>query len=226
MRAYLRNLGTITFGNTYLVHTNSLSNKVILNYLSSLKSAARQYKWDLSHTISFHLTLDLSPSTTPLPLPLGPCGIFALRTMTLISTTCNILDAPPPHFIELPFCWHFFAFLRMSNEAPIPDSNLILIDTNFLRQNVIFHHPGTHVLRKWTKTLQETSFHHCVQIPLITNRTLCPVRAHQELMQSRPLSPLSPLSWSSSTVWTYLQNTSQAPSIVPLTFAYVIPSHL
>ena len=30
--------------------------------------------------------------------------------------------------------------------------------------------------------------------------------------------------WRSSAVWTYLQNASQAPSIVPLTFASIIPS--
>ena len=158
---------------------------------------------------------------------------------------------------------------------------------HFLRQDIIFHHPGAHVLLKWRKTLEETSSHHLVQIPLLTNSTLCPVRALQELMQSRLLPPSFPLFvhnsppfhpvidtilqdglrkvltylgipltghgfhtfrrsgaalaydnnvdlqhimahglWRSSAVWTYLQNASQAPSIVPLTFASVIPSHL
>ena len=158
---------------------------------------------------------------------------------------------------------------------------------HFLRHDIIFHYPGAHVLLKWTKTLQESSSHHLVQIPLLANPILCPVRALQELIQSRPLPPSSPLFvhksppfnlvidttlrdglrkvlthlgipltghgfhtfrrsgatlaydnnvdlqhimahglWRSSAVWTYLQNASQAPSIVPLTFASVIPSHL
>ena len=31
--------------------------------------------------------------------------------------------------------------------------------------------------------------------------------------------------WRSSAIWTYLQNASQAPSIIPSTFARVIPTH-
>ena len=174
----------------------------------------------------------------------------------------------------------------MSNVAPHSrfkfDSNM-----HFLRQDVIFTHSGAHVLLKWTKTLQETSSLHLVQIPLLFNPTVCPVRALQELIQSRLLPLSSPLFvhnsppfhlvidttlqdglrkvlmylgipltghgfhtfrrsgatlaydnnvdlqhimahglWRSSAVWTYLQNASQAPSIVPLTFASVIPSHI
>ena len=159
------------------------------------------------------------------------------------------------------------------------------LNRHFLRQDIIFHHQGAHVLFKWTKTLQETSSHHLVQIPLLSNSALCPVRALQELMQSRPLPASSPHFvhnspafhsvidttlrdglrkvlthlgipltghgfhtfrrsgatlaydnnvdlrhimahglWRSSADWTY-QNASQAPSIVPFTFASVIPSH-
>ena len=174
----------------------------------------------------------------------------------------------------------------MSNVAP---HSRFKFDPNrhFLRQDIIFHPPGAHVLLKWTKTLQESSSHHLVQIPLLSNPTLCPVRAIQDLIQSRPLPPSFPLFvhnsppfhpvidttirdglrkilvhlgipltghgfhtfrrsgatlaydnnvdlqhimahglWRSSAVWTYLQNASQAPSIVPLTFASIIPSRL
>ena len=32
--------------------------------------------------------------------------------------------------------------------------------------------------------------------------------------------------WRSSTVWIYLQNASQAPSIIPTTFSSIVPKHL
>ena len=174
----------------------------------------------------------------------------------------------------------------MSNVAAHSRFN-VYSSRHFLRQKIIFHHPGAHVLLKWTKTLQQTSSHDLVQIPLLTNSTLCPVQVLQELLQSRPLPPSFPLFvhnsptfhpvidtslrdglrkvltylgiplsghgfhtfrrsgatlaydnnvdllhimahglWHSSAVWTFLQNASQALSIVTLTFASVIPSHL
>ena len=87
-------------------NSNSLSPKVILNYLSSLKFAARQYNWDFSPTILFWLTPGAFPST-PSFNP-TPRGIFDLRTLAQISTTCNILDDPPS--IGLLSYWHSLPF--------------------------------------------------------------------------------------------------------------------
>ena len=173
------------------LHSNSLSYKVILNYLSSLKFAARQYNWDLkifSHHLILAYTRSISINSSFNPTPQG---IFDLTTLALISKTCNILDDPPPPPYRAAFLLAFFAFLRMSNVAP---HSRFKFDPNrhFLRHDIIFHHPGAHVLLKWTKTLQETSSHHLVQIPLLSNVILCPVRALKEPMQSRPLPPSSP----------------------------------
>ena len=80
----------------------------------------------------------------------------------------------------------------MSNMAP---HSRFKFDSNrhFLRQDVIFADPGAHILLKWTKTLQDRSAHHFVQIPSLANHIICPVRALQQLLQSRPLPPSSPL---------------------------------
>ena len=136
------------------------------------------------------------------------------------------------------------------------------------------------------KTLLHHKSHHVIQIPSIENIFLCPVRALQALLKSRPLPPSFPLFanfsyphhqvidthiknalekvlafknfplkgfgfhtfrhsgatfvfdhnvalqnimahglWRSSAAWIYLQNASQAPSIIPTTFATHIPSH-
>ena len=58
---------------------------------------------------------------------------------------------------------------------------------------MLFLHPGTHILLKWTKTLQDRSAHHFVQIPKLNNSHLCPIRAIRELIQSRPLPAHAPL---------------------------------
>ena len=107
------------------LHSKPLSHKVILNYLSSIKSVGRKYKWNL-HPFSHHLILSYIRSISINSIN---------RTLALMSTTCNILD-DPPSFIRLPFCLFFFAFLRISNVAPHSrfkfDSN-----THFLRQYII-----------------------------------------------------------------------------------------
>ena len=64
---------------------------------------------------------------------------------------------------------------------------------HILHQDVLFLHPGAHILLKWTKTLQDRSAHHFVQIPNLKNPRLCPVRAIKELIESGPLPPHAPL---------------------------------
>ena len=69
-------------------------------------------------------------------------------------------------------------------------SNLILIYSwHILKQDVIFQELGAHILVKWTKTLQEKSAHHFVQVPTLHNKVSCPVLAIQQLLASRKLVP-------------------------------------
>ena len=171
----------------------------------------------------------------------------------------------------------------MSNCAPHA-GRLFDPSKHFLRQDAIFQPPGIHLILKWTKTLQDHKSYHVVHLPFIDNILLCPVRALQALLKSRPLHPTAPLFanryppfsqfidthirdalrfvlssrniptsgygfhtfrrsgatfafdnnvslqnsmshglWRSNSVWTYLQNASVAPSIIPSTFACRIP---
>ena len=174
----------------------------------------------------------------------------------------------------------------MPNIAP---HSRLKFDPNkqILRQDILFQEPGTHLILKWAKTLQDRSSHHFVQIPSLRNKHLCPVLAIKNLIKSRHLDPNDPLFahkcmpfhsvldttirdvlkevlthigiplighgfhtfrrsgatlaygnniqlqhimahglWRSAAVWTYLQNASLAPSVVPTTFAAIIPHKL
>ena len=266
------------------LHVNSLSHKVILNYLSSLKHSATRFHWPLS-PFTNHLVRDYLRSIS-INSQFAPTsrGVFDLSTMAAISRACEILD--DPLLFRAIFLTAFFAFFRMSNMAP---HSRFKFDPNkhILRQDVLFHQPGAHILMKWTKTLQDNKSHHFVQIPALQNKVLCPVRAIQQLLASRHLPPAFPLFvhkdppyhpvidttirlglrkvllhigvpllghsfhtfrrsgatlaydnniqlqhimahglWRSDAVWTYLQNASLAPSIIPTTFAGIIPHNL
>ena len=198
-----------------------------------------------------------------------------------MSKACDSLGDPP--LFRAIFLVAFYAFFRLSNIAP-HSARQFSKDKHFLRQDLIFQPPGAHLLVKWAKNLQDCNSSDIVQIPMLDNFFLCPVRALQTLLQSCPLPPQAPLFaqafpphqqvidtqvrdalrsvlailnispsghgshtfrrsgatfafdnniplqnimahglWHSSAVWTYLQNASQAPSIIPSTFASVIP---
>ena len=172
------------------LYNNSVSYKVMLNYVSSLKKAAIKYHWHpevLSHRLVSEYLRSISINTRFAPTPRG---IFDLTTLALISQACDILVDPP--LFRAIFLLAFFAFLRMSNIAP---HSRFKFDAqrHFLRQDVIFAEPGAHILIKWTKTLQDSSAHHFVQIPVLKNVTLCPVLALRKLLDSIPFPPSSPL---------------------------------
>ena len=263
------------------LYANSLSHKVIHNYISSIKSAAKRFHWPIppfSHHLVTSFLRSISINST---LPPTPRGVFDLSALAAISRACSILD--DPDLFRAVFLVAFFAFLRMSNVAPHSRFKFDPL-RHILRQDVIFQDPGAHILIKWTKTLQDRSAHHFVQIPALSNKTLCPVSAIQKVLTSRQLPGTSPLFshknipyhpvidttirdslrkvlshlgipllghgfhtfrrsgatlaydnniqlqhimahglWRSATVWTYLQNASLAPSIIPSTFAAIIP---
>ena len=253
-------------------------------YLSSIKKAASRYHWSLSPfshlaVLAYLRSISINSSFAPTPR-----GIFDLTTLALISRACNILE--DPILFRAAFLTAFFAFFRMSNVAP---HSRFKFDPNrhILRQDVIFHPPGAHILVKWTKTLQDRNSHHFVQIPALQNENLCPVMAIKQLLASRQLPSSAPLFvhktlphhpvidttirdslrkilnnlgipllghgfhtfrrsgatlaydnniqlqhimshglWRSAAVWTYLQKASLAPSIIPTTFAAIIPHHI
>ena len=78
------------------LYANSLSHRVILNDISSIKLAARRFHWPLSpfshHLIHSYLR-SISINSASLPTPRG---IFDLTSLAAISRACSILqDAIP-----------------------------------------------------------------------------------------------------------------------------------
>ena len=172
------------------LYQNHIYPQVIKNYVSSLNSMARTYNIpaeDLSHVAVAHYLRIFSINSTFRPTPRG---IFDIRTLCHTSKVCDSLT--DPLLFRAIFLTAFYAFLRMSNIAP-HSLKAFDVTRHFLRQNLIFHHPGAHLLVKWTKTLQDNRSHHWVQLPKLDNMYLCLVRALSALLSSRKLPPTSPL---------------------------------
>ena len=156
------------------LYSNALSPKVFKNYLSSISSATTFYHLDpgpLADPAISRFIRNITINSTFSPTPRG---IFTIEMLYQISVACDIiLDWL---LFRAIFLTSYFAFLRMSYIAPhsIKKFNS---SWHFLRQDVIFGHPGAHIIIKWTKTLQDNKSHHIVQIPQLSNIYLCPVRA-------------------------------------------------
>ena len=90
------------------------------------------------------------------------------------------------HLLRAIFLVAFYGFLRTENISP---HSFKTFDTSkhFLTQNLIFAPSGAHLIINWTKTLQDSTTSHVVQLPSINNYCLCPVRALRVLLQSRNL---------------------------------------
>ena len=172
------------------LHLNNISPTVIKSYISSISSMAKSFGLDYSavanhHVIKYLVSISINSKFAPTPR-----GLFDIKTMYHISISCDILT--DPIIFRAIFLTAYFGFLRMSNMAP---HSLKKFDSSkhFLRRDVQFLPPGVHLRIKWTKTLQDNSSHHIVQLPLLKNIYLCPVRALQALLNSRDLPPSAPL---------------------------------
>ena len=172
------------------LYQSSLSPKVISNYFASIRSMAKFYNIehsDLSHIAVSRFLRSITINYRFSPTPRGVVDIY---TLYRISLACDSLS--DPILFRAIFLTAFFAFLRMSNVAS-HSARAFDPDHHFLRQDLIFADPGGHLLIKWTKTLQSFNSHHIVQLPILDNIMLCPVRALRALLSSRPLSPSQPL---------------------------------
>ena len=172
------------------LYNNKISCKVIKHYFLSLSNCAAFYNLDTKHFTHpllsrFLRSISINSSFSP-----SPKGIFDIRTIYLISLSCDILS--DPLLFRAIFLVSFYGFLRMSNIAP---HSLSKFDPNkhFLRKDLIFGHPRAHLVMKWSKTLQSSHSYHIVQLPSISNPFLCPVTALKTLLKSRPLPPSFPL---------------------------------
>ena len=266
-----------------LIH-NKISPKVVANYVSSLKTVSKLFF--IPSGALYHTSVSLYLRSIAINLPYSPTprGVFSLSVLQSISQSCDLLE--DPELFRAIFLVAFFGFLRMSNVAPHSRAKFDP-SRHILRQDVVFAYPGIHLILKWTKTLQERSSHHIVQLPQLDNKWLCPVRAVRNLLKSRQLPPNAPLFaslspphhqiidtpiryalksilrslnyplaghvfhsfrisgatlaydnsiplqnimahglWRSSSVWYYLEQASMAPSIIPLTFASIVPPSL
>ena len=120
----------------------------------------------------------------------------ALITIPILQKIVQVCDTIAyGQVYKASFLLAFFAFLRLSNIAPVSSTSFDP-SRHFLRGDIIFAPPpppGAHVILKWAKAMQSSSKYQVIQIPFLKNSPLCPVSAIKALLASFPAHKSSPL---------------------------------
>ena len=90
------------------------------------------------------------------------------------------------------FLLAFYGLLHISNIAP-PCSKAFDKERHFLRQDVTFAYPGTHLRLKWAKNLQAPERIHVVKLPCVDDPLMCPTQTLRALLGKCILKPSDPL---------------------------------
>ena len=134
--------------------SQSLSSRVILNYMSALKHYFLRYSWRAGVLSSPLVISMLKGIKLSVHKPPTPKMLFILGHLREISGLCEYF--PSPITYRAAFLTAFYGFLRISNIAPLTPLFRKLFDASkhFIRGDVIFTYPGCHLPLKWAKNLQ------------------------------------------------------------------------
>ena len=173
----------------FLVQNGSRAH-TLNSYLSVFNHYFKLFDIDTAHVSHRKVQLFIkSVSMNSAYVPKYKAIITIPTLLTLVQACDNIAFG---QVYKAAFLLAFFAFLRLSNIAPVTPKSFDPT-RHFLRCDVIFGPPGAHVILKWAKAMQSSSKHQVIQIPLIRNSPLCPVSALKVLLQSTPAPKSAPL---------------------------------
>ena len=162
----------------------------LASYVSVLKHFFRLY--DLDITGICHRKVHLLVKSVSMNAKYFPKfkANFTIETLTRLVHACDQLTYGKVY--KAAYLLAFFAFLRLSNVAPSSPSSFD-VTRHLIRSDIIFGHPGAHVVLKWAKAMQSAQSHQIVQIPSLPGSPICPIAALRDLLQFVPASRNSPL---------------------------------
>ena len=169
---------------------NDVSHSQVNNYISAIKHYFKLFnlsvtQCDHPHITLFTRSLRLNASYTPTTK-----NVIDIPTLIQISEQCEITSHPL--IFRAAFLLAYFSFLRISNFVPHTISGYD--PTRHLAAgDIIFGSPGAHIIVKWEKNMQHRQASRVVQIPTLTNPSICPVSALRALLSHNKSTANAPL---------------------------------
>ena len=202
------------------LHENGISAASTAGYLAAVKHNFVVYGLDVSIFENKLISLLQKSFAINAPIKIRQRGIIDIKLLQEIILACDNLQYPIIY--KSIFLLAFFTFLRISNFAPLSVSQF---DTSrhLTRGDVVWGHPGAHIIIKWAKNMQERKECHVIQIPHIKNTLLCPVKTLHSYFKKYPhgfaspmfVNPLNSLPITQSNIRQALANISKILNIPP-----------
>ena len=185
----LRTLDNVTSVILFLefLASQSMSSRVILNYMSALKHYFLRYSWRAEVLSAPIVVRGIKLSVYK---PSTPKLLFSMAHIKEIFRLCDYFSSPVTY--RAAFLIAFFGFFRISNIAP-PFRSVFDASKHFIRRDVSFAHPGCHRPLKWAKNVQAPERFLSCKLPEVRDPDLCPVKAIRELLHAAPRDPAAPL---------------------------------
>ena len=169
---------------------NALSFRVVINNISALKYMFVRYAWSVAVFEDPMVKRMLKGISYTIRSQPSPKGLFTLSQIREISRLCKVFESSLTY--RSAFLLAFYGLLRISNIAP-PCSKAFDKERHFLRQDVTFAYPGTHLRLKWAKNLQAPERIHVVKLPCVDDPLMCPTQTLRALLSKCILKPSDPL---------------------------------
>ena len=169
---------------------NSISSAAIAGYIAAVKHHFVLYGFSLAAFQSKLLYLLQKSLSLNAPLRVRRKGIIDINLLQQIVYACEKLQYP--YIYKSIFLLAFFTFLRISNFAPLTTSGFDST-RHLTRGDLVWGHPGAHLIVKWAKNMQGRTECHVIQIPLLNNKLLCPVTILHTYFRKFPAVASSPM---------------------------------
>ena len=172
------------------LHENSISAASIAGYLAAIRHNFVVFGLNISVFENRLISLLQRSFSINAPIRIRKRGLIDIKMLQDIILACDHLQYPIIY--KSIFLLAFFTFLRISNFAPLAASQFDS-SRHLTRGDVIWGHPGAHIIVKWAKNMQGRKECHVLQIPLLKNKKLCPVTTLHNYFKKYPHGFASPM---------------------------------
>ena len=155
----------------------------LTNYLSVLKHYFALYNLNTAATEHRSIKLAVRAVAYNAPLSFHIKGTLTINNLNkLVKEARKLQDAS---MIKALILLGFFGFYRLSTLVP-PSVQSFSASRFPTHGDVVWGPPGAHIITKCSKSMQVSGQVHVVQLPALSDKSICPVSALRQVVSSNP----------------------------------------
>ena len=155
--------------------------QTLTNYLTVLKHFFAIYNLNLAPLGHRLITLAIRAVAYNTPLSFRIKGIITVAQLKQLVQ--RAIQLPDGHIYKAVILLGFFGFYRLS--TLLPPSVAAFSNSRFpTHGDIIWGAPGAHVITKCSKNMQVSGQVHVIQLPVLTDKEICPVTALKIIVSS------------------------------------------